>query len=118
MLMTTPNDDVIFMNLPGMSYAGLAPAPCWKLNRRMNNVESLPSGLCGDTNGDADVNISDAVYIINYVFVGGPSPNPYAAGDCNCDSMVNVSDAVMIINYVFMGGNAPCDTDGDGEPDC
>jgi hypothetical protein len=27
--------------------------------------------VCGDANGDASVNVSDAVYIINYVFVGG-----------------------------------------------
>jgi hypothetical protein len=73
---------------------------------------------CGDANSDRDVNVSDAVYIINYVFVGGDPPNPIESGDCNCDGTCNVSDAVMIINYVFVGGNTPCDTDGDGQPDC
>jgi Beta-propeller repeat/Dockerin type I domain len=74
--------------------------------------------ICGDANYDGTVNVSDAVYIINYVFVGGNSPNPYASGDTNCDSICNVSDAVWIINYVFVGGFAPCDTDGDDIPDC
>ena len=74
--------------------------------------------VCGDANGDAAVNVSDAVYIINYVFVGGNPPDPYLAGDANCDLTVNVSDAVWIINYVFIGGNIPCDTSGDGIPDC
>jgi hypothetical protein len=79
--------------------------------------------ICGDANGDGIVNVSDAVYIINYVFVGGPVPDPYASGDANCDDVVNVSDAVWIINYVFVGGNIPCDTvpttpNGDGIPDC
>jgi hypothetical protein len=41
-----------------------------------------------------------------------------SCGDVNCDGTSNVSDAVWIINYVFVGGNPPCDTDGDGEPDC
>jgi hypothetical protein len=42
-----------------------------------------------------------------------------AAGDVNCDGTCNnVSDAVRIIYYVFVGGNNPCDTDGDGAPDC
>jgi len=39
-------------------------------------------------------------------------------GDVNCDGDCNVSDAVWIINYVFVGGNIPCDTNGDGVPDC
>jgi hypothetical protein len=43
---------------------------------------------------------------------------PAACGDVNCDGTCNVSDAVAIINYVFVGGNAPCDTNGDGIPDC
>jgi len=43
---------------------------------------------------------------------------PAACGDVNCDGTCNVSDAVAIINYVFVGGNNPCDTDGDGIPDC
>jgi Dockerin type I domain len=73
---------------------------------------------CGDANDDRFVNVSDAVYIINYVFVGGPAPYNYEAGDTNCDDLVNVSDAVSIINFVFTGGNEPCDTDGDDVPDC
>jgi aminopeptidase N len=64
--------------------------------------------MAGDCNNDGDINVSDAVYIINYVFVGGPPPNPMAAGDVNCDTDVNVSDAVYIINYVFTGGDEPC----------
>jgi len=74
--------------------------------------------LCGDGNHDGQVNISDAVWIINYVFVGGNPPNPLDSGDANCDGTVNISDAVWIINYVFVGGNIPCDTDGDSIPDC
>jgi hypothetical protein len=66
-------------------------------------------GICGDANGDATVNVSDAVYIINYVFVGGGAPSPLACGDANSDGTVNVSDAVYIINYVFVGGGAPGD---------
>jgi hypothetical protein len=73
---------------------------------------------CGDANADYSVNISDAVSIVNYVFVGGNSPDPYDIGDVNCDSSVNVSDAVSIINFVFIGGYSPCDPDNDGVPDC
>jgi hypothetical protein len=77
-----------------------------------------PPFVCGDANADEIVNVSDAVYIINYVFAGGDPPNPTDAGDTNCDAATNVSDAVWIINHIFTGGNPPCDMDGDGEPDC
>lgn len=76
------------------------------------------SYICGNANSDESVNVSDAVYIINYVFAGGDPPNPLNSGEVNCDGSVNVSDAVFIINYVFSGGNNPCDTDGDDTPDC
>jgi hypothetical protein len=66
-------------------------------------------GICGDANSDETVNISDAVYIINYVFVGGGPPVPRACGDANSDGTVNISDAVYIINYVFVGGGPPED---------
>jgi hypothetical protein len=81
-------------------------------------VDVIVTYICGDANGDHIVNVSDAVAIINYVFVSGDPPDPIESGDCNCDDLCNVSDAVWIINYVFVGGNDPCDTDGDGEPDC
>ncbi len=74
--------------------------------------------ICGDANGDENVNVSDAVNVINYVFLGTAPPDPYESGDVNCDLTVNVSDAVWIINYVFLGSNDPCDIDGDDIPDC
>jgi hypothetical protein len=67
-------------------------------------------GICGDANNDAAVNVSDAVWTINYVFIGGAEPAPrLACGDANGDGAVNVSDAVWVINYVFIGGAAPGD---------
>jgi len=83
-----------------------------------NFVTTAAPFTCGDANSDEAVNVSDAVYIINYVFAGGDPPDPLAAADSNCDAAVNVSDAVWIINYVFTGGNDLCDSDGDGIPDC
>jgi hypothetical protein len=71
----------------------------------------ISSGSCcslaGDANNDNAVNVSDAVYIINYVFIGGLPPYCMQEGDANADNSVNVSDAVYIINYVFIEGPAP-----------
>ena len=67
----------------------------------------VSSFTCGDANGDGDVNVADAVMLINYVFKGGPAPEPLQAADANGDGDVNVADAVFLINYVFSGGPAP-----------
>jgi hypothetical protein len=64
--------------------------------------------VCGDANGDATINLADAVFLINYVFKSGPAPEPLEAGDANCDGSVNLADAVHLINYVFKGGPEPC----------
>ena len=88
------------------------------LSMAVNVVEPEPDYICGDANSDESVDVSDAVYIINFAFAGGTPPDPIESGDANCDSSVDVSDAVYIINYSFAGGNQPCDSDGDGEADC
>jgi hypothetical protein len=31
---------------------------------------------CGNANGSGDVDIDDIVYLINYIFGGGPAPVP------------------------------------------
>jgi hypothetical protein len=61
----------------------------------------------GDANNDGDSNVGDAVYLIAYVFSGGPPPSCMNEGDANFDCDVNVGDAVYLIGYVFNGGPAP-----------
>jgi hypothetical protein len=70
-------------------------------------VTDLPTFTCGDANGDGNINVGDAVYIINYIFRAGPAPTPLEAGDANGDGNINVGDAVYIINYIFRAGPAP-----------
>jgi hypothetical protein len=62
----------------------------------------------GDVNGDGSINSADAVYLVNYLFVGGPEPQPWESGDVNCDGIINSSDVVYLINYLFIGGPPPC----------
>jgi hypothetical protein len=64
--------------------------------------------LCGDADGTGLVNVSDAVFLISYIFGGGPEPVPLLSGDLDCNDLVNVSDAVYIVAYIFGGGPEPC----------
>lgn len=45
--------------------------------------------ICGDANSDASLNVSDAVYIINHVFVNGPGPDP---GCCESGCPTTMTD--------------------------
>jgi hypothetical protein len=66
-------------------------------------------GRYGDVNGDGLITVSDVVYLINYLFKGGPPPaGGVMIGDINCDGKVTVSDVVYLINYLFRGGPPPC----------
>ena len=63
--------------------------------------------VCGDANADGYANVADAVYLISYIFRGGPPPASLWAADVNGDGFANVGDAVYLINYIFRGGPAP-----------
>lgn len=67
-----------------------------------------PPYICGDADGSDVITISDVVYLIAYIFAGGPAPSPVESGDADCSGIVTISDAVYLINYIFAGGPAPC----------
>lgn len=62
----------------------------------------------GDVTGDNEVNASDVIYLINYLFKDGPAPDPLEIGDANCDGEVDGGDVVYLINYLYRGGPLPC----------
>jgi len=72
-------------------------------------AQNKPPAVIGDVNADGAINVSDIVYLINYLFKFGPEPLPIqGVGDVNCDGKVSVSDIVYLINYLFKGGSSPC----------
>jgi hypothetical protein len=76
-------------------------------DEKLLSIEVLAPYVCGDANNDGDLNVADGVYVIGYVFNGGPPPDPLCVGDTNGDGDVNVADAVYMIAYVFSGGPPP-----------
>ena len=62
------------------------------------NIETILTE--GDVNGDGDVDIADAVCIVNHV-VGKPNTSfNEDAADANGDGDIDIADAVHIVNYV------------------
>jgi hypothetical protein len=81
-------------------------------------LRNLNTYFCGDSDASGAVDIDDAVYVIGYIFSGGPAPLPIEAGDADCSGGVDIDDVVWLISYIFSGGFEPCDSDGDEIPDC
>ena len=63
--------------------------------------------LRGDANTDAAVNLPDAQFMLNFLFLGGPDPRCNASGDANSDGDLNLADAQFILNFLFLGGPNP-----------
>lgn len=56
--------------------------------------------LRGDVNGDGEIDIADAVCVVNYI-VGNPTPTfVELAADANGDGDIDIADAVTIVNYI------------------
>lgn len=72
-----------------------------------SQIATIDLATAGDANNDGNVTIGDAVFIVSYVFRGGPAPAVADAADCNCDSKVNIGDAVFLVSYIFRSGPEP-----------
>ncbi len=72
-----------------------------------NEIFSFDLESYGDVNSDGTIDLGDAVFLMNYLFKGGPWPEPLAAGDVNGDCEVDVGDVVYLLNYLFKGGSSP-----------
>jgi hypothetical protein len=79
----------------------------WSIFSPIKKTYAKGTFLCGDVNIDSVIDIGDIVYLINYVFYGGPVPALVQSGDVNNDATVDIGDIIYLINYVFYGGTAP-----------
>jgi hypothetical protein len=61
----------------------------------------------GDANADGGVNIADASFVLNFLFLGGREPPCVVAADSNGDGNVNIADASFTLNFLFLGGREP-----------
>jgi hypothetical protein len=106
--------DILYINDKSAGSAVQPASGYWTTNNVMWMTTpcygggSGPTYICGDANDDGDVNVADVVYLINYIFKGGPEPVPQlCVGDVNDDGDVNVADCVYLISYIFKGGPEP-----------
>jgi len=61
----------------------------------------------GDANADDALDMSDIMYILNFLYKDGPEPPSPGAADVNFDGALNLLDAEYLIKYFYKSGPAP-----------
>lgn len=63
----------------------------------------------GDADADGAADLSDAVAILRFLFLGSPKNDCSDAADVNDDGTVDISDPVRLLGYLFLGSERPPD---------
>lgn len=61
----------------------------------------------GDSNDDGELNITDAIHLLSFLFIGGDAPPCRKASDANDDGALNLTDGVYSLTFAFLGGPPP-----------
>ncbi len=56
-----------------------------------------------DFTGDCSSDISDLVFLVDFIFLGGPAPVPLLQADLSDDLSVDISDLVLMVEFIFGG---------------
>jgi hypothetical protein len=68
---------------------------------------NCPALFPGDSNQDFVVDITDSVFLLNYLFQNGPVSECLEGSELNGDGNVDISDVIYLLNYLFLGGPEP-----------
>ncbi len=61
----------------------------------------------GDCDGTAPINLTDPIFLLNHLFLGGGEPPCPDACDLDDDGVLNLTDAIYGLNHLFLGGPQP-----------
>lgn len=101
----------------GQTVAGQSTMGSLTLNSGFQQNFAVGGSTCcippmrGDINYDAAelIDISDLLYLIDFMFTGGLAPVCHEEADVNGDGaeLLDIADLVYLIDYMFTGGAAP-----------
>jgi len=69
--------------------------------------KSGPDFKRGDTNADGNIDLSDPVATLNFLFTGGDAPPCRVAADANGAGRLELTSAIYMLNFLFSGGSPP-----------
>lgn len=87
------------------------PNSKWSVASDCASADPCPLGICGDVDNSGlwPPDISDLVFLVDYMFVGGPAPDPIWQADiADCNGEIDISDLVYMVDFMFLAGPEPC----------
>jgi len=61
----------------------------------------------GDTDSNQQMQITDAIALLGFLFLGSAEPRCQDAADADDNGQVQITDAIRILGYLFLGGGPP-----------
>ncbi|MBI4603231.1 MAG: choice-of-anchor D domain-containing protein [Planctomycetes bacterium] len=61
----------------------------------------------GDANDSGRIDLSDAVFVLGWLFLGGAEPACRDAADADDSGKIEITDAVFLLGWLFLGGRPP-----------
>jgi hypothetical protein len=61
----------------------------------------------GDPDGSGNVDLTDPIYLLGFLFLGGEKPACAETADADNDGRMAIADAIMLLDFLFRGGQPP-----------
>ena len=68
---------------------------------------TCPSFIRGDFDGGGGLEITDAIKLFSYQFLGGEKPGCLEAADSNADGKIDLADGVFTLSFLFLEAPPP-----------
>ncbi|MGQ9588657.1 MAG: hypothetical protein ACUVYA_00025 [Planctomycetota bacterium] len=86
---------------------GVAYVPWLRRGSRLLRATLGTTFIRGDADLNRAVQLTDAVYTLAYLFMGGEELPCLDAADANDVGRVDISDPIFVLTYLFLGGPEP-----------
>ena len=63
----------------------------------------------GDPDDNGAVQLTDGIFILNFLFLGGSAPSCFDSADADNNGAVQLTDGIFILNFLFLGGEGPAE---------
>ena len=94
----------------GLEPGGEPTKPVWGMAWiTVKSSQAEPEFLRADCDQSKEIDLTDAVFLLSSLFLGGGVPACEDACDTDDSGELDLSDAIAVLNYLFLGGQRPAE---------